>query len=339
MFKYSTSTLINGLKYFNDQPAWFVNKKGAAEMTQNGETVMEHEDADKAVEDSFVLTQKEKFVKDSVIAVSRAKFVESQKEILTIDLDKADLTYEKGDIIRLFLYIRTANAADPMYANDFVYKGRPLFIEAKAGKDASEAAENLKKAAKRWINLLFGDDRFIVKVKAEGTVVTIEATSCEQRFHAAEIQEFDPKAVIWAHDGAFVTMASMDKESDAFVEDMFEITQAGRCGFGTYSQILKDLRLPTNANTRFYRDLVDEVPLVNGKYWQYVVTLCTERPEMQGTSVLGQYNKSITSHIMFVEDAVKEAFEADLLSVLTDTTLTEEEHDAEGIEIFSWKAE
>ena len=54
------------------------------------------------------------------------------------------------------------------------------------------------------------------------------------------------------------------------------------------------------------------MPIVNGKYWQYSIVQCTERPEMQGTSVLGQYNKSITTHVIFVEDTVKSAFDTEL---------------------------
>ena len=98
--------------------------------------------------------------------------------------------------------------------------------------------------------------------------------------------------------------------------DFVTVSTPGPPGYGTYAQVIKDLRLPTNANTRFYRDKADEVPMVGGMYWQFVLVSCTERPEMQGTSVLGQYNKSITSHVIFVEDHVKADFLSDLQAAL-----------------------
>ena len=303
MFKFTTTSFVNGTTYLDGTPAWFGVKNGT--ITYADGTTGSTTNTD---ETSFTVNKNVKFFKDSVQSISRAQYTLPEKAELEIDFNTANL--EAGDY-RMYLYIRSVDNADPLYANDMVYKGRPLYIEFKAKGTAATDATGFVKTAKKWINLLYGNGNFI-NVSASGTKVTVKATNEYQRFYIAEIQKYDPEALVWAHDGAFVTLLSSDPNSPAYDEDVFTVTKAGKAGYGTYAQIIKDLRLPTNANTRFFRHQENEMPIVNGKYWQYSIVQCTERPEMQGTSVLGQYNKSITTHIIFVEDAVKSAFDTEL---------------------------
>lgn len=303
MFKWTTTSFINGTSYLNGEPEWFAVNGGTityADGTTGSTT--------NKTEKSFTVNRNVKFFKDNVTSITKAKW--SLPELAELEIDFAEAALEAGQY-RLYLYIRSIGNADPFYANDFIYKGRPLYIEFKAKGTPATDAENFKKTANKWIKLLYGNGDF-VKVTQEGTVVTVKATDEYQKFFAAEIQKYDSQALVWAKDGAFVTLFSSDKDSEAYDADVFEVTKAGKPGFGTYVQLTKDLRLPTNANTRYFRDQEDAMPLVTGKYWQYVVTQCTERPEMQGTSVLGQYNKSITTHVIFVEDGVQSAFDSAL---------------------------
>lgn len=331
MFKWTTTSFVNGLTYLNGEPSWFGVSGGT----------ITYSDSDAATakamatattntdEKSFTVNRNVKFYKDNITKITRAKFVEPRLAELEIDFSEAALT--AGDY-RLYLYIRSIGDADPAFANDFVYKGKPFYIEFKATGTAATDAEKFEKTAKKWLNFLYGNGK-VVKISRNGSKVTFKANDEYKQFHVAEIQKYDENALVWAHDGAFVTLFSSDPESAAYDEDVFTIVEKGRAGFGTYTQLIKDLRLPTNANTRFFRDREDALPVVNGKYWQYVITQCTERPEMQGTSVLGQYNKSITTHVIFVENAVKSAFDTELAKLgVTITEIPETKASAESNE-------
>ena len=310
MFKFSTTSFVNSSIYLNGDPAWFSVKDGTITYSDDDAATAKALPTTTTNTDevSFTVNKNVKFFKDNVTSITKAKYVEPELAELSIDFSKANL--EAGEY-RLYVYIRSIDNADPLYANDFIYKGRPLYIEFKATGNATEDATNFVKTAKKWITLLFANGQ-IAKVSASGAKVTIKAVNEYQRFHIAEIQKYDPNAHVWSHDGAFVTLFSSDVTSDTYDEDVFTMVKTGNIGFGIYSQLIKDLRLPTNANSRFFRSQPNEVPLVTGKYWEYVVTQCVERPEMQGTSVLGQYNKSITTHVIFVEEGLQDAFDTDL---------------------------
>ena len=56
-----------------------------------------------------------------------------------------------------------------------------------------------------------------------------------------------------------------------------------------------------------------EMPIPDVTYVQYIFKTLTERPEMQGTSVLGQYNQSQTTHIVWVKLSDVTTFEAQLV--------------------------
>lgn len=303
MFKFTTTSFVNGTTYLDGTPAWFGVKNGT--ITYADGTTGSTTNTD---ETSFTVSKNIKFFKDNIQSISRATYTLPELAELEIDFNTAGLT--AGDY-RMYLYIRSVDNADPMYANDMVYKGRPLYIEFKAKGTAATDAAGFAKTANKWITLLYGNGQF-VKVSASGTKVTVKATNEYQRFYLAEIQKYDDTALVYSYGGAYVTLLSSDPNSVAYDEDVFKVTKTGKAGYGTYVQLTKDLRLPTNANTRYFRHQENEMPIVNGKYWQYSIVQCTERPEMQGTSVLGQYNKSITTHVIFVEDAVKSAFDTEL---------------------------
>lgn len=300
MFKWTTTSFVNG-------------------------TYADGSESYKKFDDAIRLNHGIVLKKDVVTSVTKAKWVLPKKDTLEIDLSKASLT---PGHYRLYVYIRSVDNADPLYANDFVYKGRPLNLEfmVKSGQNTSAIAETIVKAAKKWITLLY-ENGDILKFDSSTSKVTISAVTEFQRLHLCEIQKYNPEALVWAHDGAFETILSTDKDSDEYNDQVFAYTQ-GRTGFGTYAQLIKDLRLPTNANLRLYADQRDEIPVINGKYWQYVFTQCVERPEMQGTSVLGQYNKSITTHVVFVEDGAQAQFDADVTAAIKAATLIPENNAA-----------
>ena len=86
------------------------------------------------------------------------------------------------------------------------------------------------------------------------------------------------------------------------------VVEAGKEGFGTYTQILKDLRVPTAANTRWNRIAQDESPIPGAEYNQYTVVYCTDRGIMGGDAV-GMPVKSQTTHVFYVKKELVTEFE------------------------------
>ena len=86
------------------------------------------------------------------------------------------------------------------------------------------------------------------------------------------------------------------------------INQKGINGFGTYSHIIKDLRLPTGANLAFNHLREDETPAPGVLYTQYVIEY-EALSSIRGTQVVGSVNTSHTQHIVWVASSNVTAFD------------------------------
>jgi hypothetical protein len=94
----------------------------------------------------------------------------------------------------------------------------------------------------------------------------------------------------------------------------------GNEAFGDFAHIVKDLRLPTDANRRwqgiaegdvFGGEPNDDKPLPTGKYTQYTIQYSSERGVLQQTA-LGGVATSRTVHVFYVESAAVSKFETAL---------------------------
>jgi len=106
---------------------------------------------------------------------------------------------------RIILYIGLSmNYQDSFYANDFVYKGKPLSIEfpVKYGETADVVAKRVKAIADKY--LLFQTQEKILNVTAttdsstpgsETGTVTFEGVNGYQLIKKAVMQKYDPEAI------------------------------------------------------------------------------------------------------------------------------------------------
>lgn len=74
---------------------------------------------------------------------------------------------------------------------------------------------------------------------------------------------------------------------------------AGSVGVGTTTQILRNMRLQTDANLNPYGIDTDERPVPNSVYDQYTVELVTERRNI-GHGVMGSVDHSLTTLVFYV---------------------------------------
>lgn len=263
-----------------------------------------------------------KFIKDNVLSITKAEYSAPQMPVATLDF--AHLTAPTATTtFRIAMYIKLSNSANSYYANDLVYKGKPLYIEFvwKQGETAAAVAAKIKDIAKKYMLLVYEKD--LVKISIDGTTtskVIITGTDECQRFERVDIEKFvegDVPAF-----GKFEVVKSAMTEAhktDSDYDANFTIVQ-GKEGFGTYQWILKNLRLPTAAKTSWTSVTADEAPILGAKYNEYVVRYCVNRGVMGGDAV-GEVTKSLTTHVFFVNQAISSEFETALKKIAPEGTL------------------
>lgn len=211
------------------------------------------------------------------------------------------ITNPGAGIYRLKLYIRLSGSQNSYYSNDFVFKGKPFVYEFKIASDSTTAAD-VAKEIKRVIDKIqaFYGDKYIKTKVAENKLI-IYGVDEYQLFTEAKIQKLN-------------TAANNPLTNEVF-EDVIEgtITKSVE-GFGTYTHILKDLRLPTIEARKFEAVNQEELPVPGAKYNQYIIEYKVDRGLFGGAAV-GQQVTSKTTHVFYVLDSLATKFET-ALSVL-----------------------
>ena len=79
------------------------------------------------------------------------------------------------------------------------------------------------------------------------------------------------------------------------------LKEMGANSFGTYSQIVKDLRLPTAANYQWTHVRQVETPIVGAIYNQYIIDYCAPATN-EPLAVVGGRMDSHTTHVFWVKN-------------------------------------
>lgn len=215
-------------------------------------------------------------------------------------IGKAEFTVTNpgAGIYRLKLYIRLSGSQNSYYSNDFVFKGKPFVYEFKIASNSITAA-NVAKEIKRVIDKIqaFYGDKYI-KAEATGEKLIIHGVDEYQLFTEAKIQKLN-------------TAANNPLTNEVF-EDVTKGTITNSVeGFGTYTHILKDLRLPTIEARKFEAVNQEELPVPGAKYNQYIIEYKVDRGLLGGAAV-GQQVTSKTTHVFYVLDSLATEFETNL---------------------------
>ena len=189
---------------------------------------------------------------------------------------------------RLDLYLGVEGAEPFIYSTPWVQKGMPFWVEfTVTAKNKTKIAEHVADMIKK--NNLFQVDKDLLKVEAAGNVLTLTGATEYQRFRNIEVNVFAA-----ADDYADRVASMKDGDFDAdFVR--------GKNGFGTYSQIVKDLRLPTAENYQWTHIRQAETPVVGAVYNQYIVEYCAPASN-EGLGAVGQRLESHTTHVFWVKN-------------------------------------
>ena len=294
MFQFTTTTVINSNEDYTSglKPLW------KAEEAKEGKPA--HMNVKRHLN----------FIKENVVSITKAEYTPSKNAKATLDLSHLGKTHGN---FRIAMYIKLSqSSANSYYANDLVFKGKPLYIEFvwKQGEEAADVAKKIKDTVKKYMLAVYGKD--LVKVSVNGTKVVIEGVDEYQRFERVDIEEYVKEEGMFTLGEYQVVKSAMteDHKTDAGYDANFTIEQ-GKEGFGTYQWILKNLRLPTAARTSWAAINADEAPIIGAKYNEYVIRYCVNRGIMGGDAV-GEVTKSLTTHVFYVNQSVSASFEAAL---------------------------
>ena len=167
----------------------------------------------------------------------------------------------------------------------------PFWVEftVKAGENATDIANNVAKLIKT--NHIFLQDKDLINLTVEGTKLILEGATEYQRFRQIVISKF----------------ALTDDYSDEVAklgDANIVLSERGKNAFGTYTQIVKDLRLPTAANWQPLHIRKVETPIVGAIYNQYIIEYVAPATN-EGLGAVGQKLESTTTHVFWVKNDEK----------------------------------
>lgn len=238
------------------------------------------------------------FVKDCVKAIRKRAGYNAVMCKATIDFADSALlialkTGGAKTYCRLDIYLGVEGAEPYIYSTPWVQKGMPFWIEftVKKADEAATIAKNVADMLKK--NHVFLCDKDLINVSVSGSKLILEGATEYQRFRKIEISTFD------AYDDYADKVAELDPTKTAATD--IKLDERGKNSFGTYSQIIKDLRLPTAANYQWTHIRQVETPIVGAIYNQYIVEY--EAPATNdGLHAVGQRMTSHTVHVFWVKN-------------------------------------
>lgn len=261
------------------------------------------------------------FKSSNVLAIYKATAFDPELAKVTMNL-ASGVNGTEGDLFRLHIYVGLSQASqNSRYANDLQWKGKPFSVDFVWADSAANTAAKLVKTINKYEMMVYGSK--LLNVTSNSSYITVEATDEYQRFRFVNIEKLDREAYYGM--GEYQVVKSLDdidpKTTNAQVTNSAEGYFVGKEGFGTYSFLLHNLRIPTHDRTRYLALNQDETPIIGAKYNQYTIYYCTNRGVL-GTNAVGDEVKSRTTHVFYVNQDLATTFETALGKVGTVTTVS-----------------
>ena len=254
------------------------------------------------------------FVKDNVDCIRRRKGYEATLCKATIDFTKLVDTLVPTDhavnYARLDIYLGVEGAEPYIYSTPWYHKGKPFWVEfiAKKGDTAAILANRVEKTIKS--NHIFQVDKDLITVTNDSAgKLTLEGATEYQRFRKMEINVF-------AVSDDYADVIAELNANEVVSSDAIALVEKGKNAFGTYSQVIKDLRLPTAANYQWQHIRQVETPIVGAVYDQYIIEYHAPA-NSHPLSVVGGKLDSYTTHVFWVkhDTELTKAWETALASI------------------------
>ena len=228
-------------------------------------------------------------------------------ELCSAKLDLSKVSLGDAKVARLYIYVGLEGSEESIYANDWYRKGMPLSISFAVSSNAAEMAKAIVDTVKTFN--VFTKVKKVLDVTAEGAVLTIAGTHEHQRLNKIAVLVEDPESKLGEE--KVVAEYELNRKDNAAVTDVV----VGKNGFGTYSQLLKDLRLPTANHNHWLSVQKDEMPIVGSIYTQYIINYYAPSTANPSFTAVGNRSMSETTHVFWVKNDLVEEWEGILATI------------------------
>lgn len=224
-------------------------------------------------------------------------------ELCEANLDLSAISFGDAKVARLYLYVGLEGSEESIYANDWYRKGMPLSVSFAVAEPAV-MAKAIEDTVKRFN--VFTKVKKVLEVKANEGTLNIKGTHEHQRLQKIQV-------LVDAGLGEEVALVDFElhHKSDAAVT----VVKPGVNGFGTYSQLLKDLRLPTANHSHWLSVQKDEMPIVGALYTQYIITYYAPSSANPSFTAVGNRSMSETTHVFWVKNDLISEWEKALAAI------------------------
>ena len=218
-------------------------------------------------------------------------------ELCEATVDMTEIAKVLGDakIARLYIYVGLEGSEESIYANDWYRKGMPLSIsfavDTATPKNMATAIVDTVKTFN-----VFTKVKKVLDVTASDAILTIKGTHEHQRLNKIAILVEDTSEANILHEEKVVAEYEKNRKDAAGIA----IVNPGVNGFGTYSQLLKDLRLPTANHNHWLSVQKDEMPVVGAVYTQYIINYYAPSTANPSFTAVGNRSMSETTHVFWV---------------------------------------
>lgn len=274
---------------------------------------------------NFLRIGNHSFKYEDIAAIYRNPYVAPANAKLVVDIAgfmaKAKIAPYNGKRFKLDFYLKRSGDNNSFYSNDFVFKGKDFHYEWTAKQDNAEKVANMinkiiKLYGDVYLNvyvedskLVFENDNYGIFTEAQLKVYNPGVSNCCEFIEGAweTLDELCGPVSYCETDNEcetpIIPCRSSENNTDYYdsVAGMGGWLTAydGVNGFGTYEQLLKDLRLPTMENLRWMSPTASEMPIPGNKYVQYTFHQISCRGVLGGSAV-GEVTHSKTTHVFFV---------------------------------------
>lgn len=214
---------------------------------------------------------------------------------------------KNASVARLYIYVGLEGSEESIYANDWYRKGMPLSVSFSLENEAADMAKAIEDTVKKFN--VFTKVKKVLDVKANDGKLTIAGTHEHQR-----IEKIQVLVEVGAGEEVAVVDYELRKRSDRDETAVSDVV-VGKNGFGTYSQLLKDLRLPTAVHNHWLSVQKDEMPIVGANYNQYIINYYAPSTANPSFTAIGNRSMSETTHVFWVKSDLVDDFEAILAKI------------------------
>lgn len=244
------------------------------------------------------------FYAKNIQNVTVAPYVPAANEELTIAMPTT-YKYAQGDVIRLMITTSQEGITSPIYADAQLRHKKPFFFEIISdGNSISDTTKLVKLINKEMSYTDF--NFFTAKQTDDGAASNpslkaefiLTADDCYTRFQTIQLAKIEHQTNNLTGFAEYTLTGGIDWKRADGVTDNVTVFTKGTEGAGTVARLIKNLRVPTDANTDPFAADNGGRPVPGGKYNQFVFEYVTERRHIGG-QVMGALDKSITTHVIF----------------------------------------